>query len=73
LGQESLFDQKDALFARILTVELQRDGSWGKTGHISSNCPTTSQDVNSSNGFCPKKGFNSGCNKPTFLLIIDNC
>jgi hypothetical protein len=59
-------------FTRILTIELQWDGSWG-TGHMSSNCPTACQDVNSSNGFHPKQGFNSGCNKPTFLLIVDNC
>jgi hypothetical protein len=33
----------------------------------------TCQDVNSSNGFHLEQGFTSGCNKPTFLLIIDNC
>jgi hypothetical protein len=60
------------LSTRILTVELQQDGSWGKIGHMGSNCPTTCQDMNSSNGFHPKQGFNSGCNKPTFLLIVDN-
>jgi hypothetical protein len=54
-------------------VVIQLEGSWGKIGHMGSNCPTTYQDVNSSNGFCPKQGFNSGCNKPTYLLIIDNC
>jgi hypothetical protein len=59
-------------FTRILTVELQRDGSWGKIGHMDGNCSMTCQDVNSSNGFCPKQGFNSECNKPTFLLIVDN-
>jgi hypothetical protein len=34
------------------------------------NCPMVLQDVNfignSNNGFCPKQGFNAGCNKPSF-------
>jgi hypothetical protein len=47
-------------FTRILTVELQWDGLWGKTGHMGSNCPTTCQDMNSSNGCRWKQGFNSG-------------
>jgi hypothetical protein len=42
---------KGHFFTRILTVELQRDGLWGKIGHIGSNCATTYQDMNSSNGF----------------------
>jgi hypothetical protein len=55
-------------FTRIITVELLWDGWWGKTCHMGSNCSTTCDDVNSSNGFRPKQGFNSGCNNTTFLL-----
>jgi hypothetical protein len=72
IGTRVVIRPEGWFFSRILTVELQRDGSWGKTGHMGSNCPTTYQDVNSSNGFRPKQGFNSGCKNPTFLLIIDN-
>jgi hypothetical protein len=67
-----VIQSEGCFFARILTVELQRDGSWGKTGHMGSNFLMICQDVNSSNGFRPKQGFNSGCNKPTFLLIVNN-
>jgi hypothetical protein len=73
IGTRVVIRLEGCFFVRIITVELQRDGLWGKTGHMGSNCPTTCQDVNSSNGFHPKQGFNLGCNKPTFLLIVDNC
>jgi hypothetical protein len=44
----------------------------GETGHMGINYPTVSQDVNfvgnSSNGFRPNQGFNTGWNKPSFLF-----
>jgi hypothetical protein len=73
IGMRVVIRPEGRFFTRILTVELQWDGSWGKIGYMGSNCPTTCQDVNSSNGFRPKQGFNSGCNKLTFLLMFDNC
>jgi hypothetical protein len=72
IGTRVVIRSEGRFFTRILTIELQQDGSWDKIGHMGNNCPTTWQDVNSSNGFCPKQGFNSWCNKPTFLLIVNN-
>jgi hypothetical protein len=62
IGTRVVIRPEGCFLTRILTVELQRDESWGKTGHMGSKCPMTYQDVNSSNGFRPKQGFNSGCN-----------
>jgi hypothetical protein len=72
IGTRVVIRPEGCFFARILTVELQRDGLSRKTGYMGSNYPMTYQDVNSSNGFRLKQGFISGCNKPTFLLIVDN-
>jgi hypothetical protein len=44
-------------FARIITIDLQWDGSWDKTGHMASNYSITCQDMNSNNGFRPNQGF----------------
>jgi hypothetical protein len=73
IGTRVVIRPEGRFFARILTVEMQWDRSWGKIGHMGSNCPTTCQDVIYNNGFRPKQSINSGCNKPTFLLIVNNC
>jgi hypothetical protein len=39
IGIRVVIQPEGCLFARILTVELQRDGLWGKTGLMGSNCP----------------------------------
>jgi hypothetical protein len=52
-------------FTRILTIDLQWDGSWGKTGHMGTNCSITCQDVNSNNSFILIKASLLG-GKPSF-------
>jgi hypothetical protein len=60
IGTRVVIRLEGCFSARILTIEPQRDGSWGKIGHMGSNCPTTYQDVNSSNGFHPNPRLQLG-------------
>jgi hypothetical protein len=38
IGTRVVIRPEGHFFIRILTVELQLDGSWGKIGHMGSNC-----------------------------------